>query len=71
MNSQTSSAYPAPNCQHWAIGDVTVQELFGPHKYERAILVTFATIEEFRAALKYCDPMWASPVSSAKELPNG
>ena len=38
------------------LGNITVDEHDGPVEYERAILVTFKTIEEYRAALKYLSP---------------
>jgi hypothetical protein len=49
-----------PQCQHWMLGNITVDEHGGLVLYERAILVTFATIEEYRAALRYLDPVFSN-----------
>jgi len=50
-----------PHCDHWIFGNITVTD--GPDRdqpveYERAILVSFKTVEEFRAALKYLSPVF-------------
>ncbi len=40
---------PVP--ERWLIGAIDVEG----HRYERAIFVSFATVEEFRAALRQVD----------------
>lgn len=46
-----------PQCEYWSIGNITTDEPEGPQLHERAILVTFKTIEEYRAALRYMSPV--------------
>jgi hypothetical protein len=48
-----------PRCEHWLFGDIIVEEPDGYHMvYERAILLSFKTPEEYRAALRFIDPLW-------------
>jgi hypothetical protein len=53
------SAGYVPKCEHWLLGDITVEEKAGgPYtRYERAILVTFKSVKDFRAALEHVDPL--------------
>ena len=46
-----------PTCEHWILGNITVQEREGPHEYQRAVLLTFKTVEEYRAALRFLSPL--------------
>ena len=48
----------APQCEHWIFGGISVKEAGEIVTYHRAILLSFKTIEEFRAALKFVDPLW-------------
>lgn len=48
---KTTELQDAPVAQRWRIGRVEVDG----HQYDRAIFVTFATVEEYRAALRQVD----------------
>lgn len=58
---------PVPVCKHWIFGNITVQEREGLVKYERAILVTFKDMDDFRAAMRFLDPIFSSASNTAKE----
>lgn len=60
----SAQEYPAPQCEHWILGDIVVEERGGlTHKYERAILVTFKNLDDYHAALKYMDPVFSGSES--------
>jgi hypothetical protein len=49
-----------PKCEHWIIGNIVVEERDGlTHTYERSILLSFKTLEDYRAALPFIDPFMA------------
>jgi hypothetical protein len=67
MSTQTS-ADTAPQCEHWILGNIRVEERDGlTHNYERAILVTFKTVDEYRAALRFMSPIFDSSSSNTGE----
>lgn len=47
----------APPCEHWMLGDIVVREGMKHTTCERAILVTFQTVEEYRQALRFMSPI--------------
>lgn len=49
-----------PKCDHWIFGNISVNERDGPLMYERAALFTFKTAEDFRAAMRFFDPVYSS-----------
>jgi hypothetical protein len=55
---ETVSAGYVPKCEHWILGDIRVLEGDASiTRYERAILVTFKSIQDYRAALEFVDPL--------------
>jgi len=46
-----------PKCASWILGKIEVQEGSELVTYERAILVSFKTVEEYRAACAFMNPI--------------
>lgn len=62
--AKCSAQPPVPKCQHWLLGDIEVAD--GPKneqltKYPRAVLVSFETVDEYRAALRFMSPILEGP----------
>lgn len=59
MNDDSERLPPA--CEHWVFGNIVVQEQHGLVTYERAVLLSFRTVEEFREAMRYVELMLQGP----------
>ena len=56
-NASTPGAgdFPEPDC--WIFGDLTVDENGSPHTYRYSMLLSFKSVEDFRAARAVIYPL--------------
>lgn len=62
-----SDEYPTPQCKDWLLGNFFVaptEERGDLVKYELAILVTFKSVADYRAALRYMSPIFSGESSN-------